>query len=253
MLIDWFTVAAQIVNFLVLVFFLRHFLWKRLIRAMDDREHGIAARLAEAEDKNKDAERAVEQARGRLIKIDQQREGIIAETKKEADEQRSQMLVKAREDVRRQAAVWSQDLEREQAAFLDDVRRRMASEMLAIVRRALADLASASVERCALQVFIEQVGKLDAATLFDFATGDITVLSAFEISAEDQRALQEALEARLKTKVALKFERAPAMAWGLELRAKGHRIGWNSEAYIASLEQSLKETLEQQRNLVAVG
>jgi F-type H+-transporting ATPase subunit b len=50
MLIDWFTVAAQIVNFLVLVALLKHFLWGRLVRAIDEREKRIAGRLSAAED-----------------------------------------------------------------------------------------------------------------------------------------------------------------------------------------------------------
>jgi F-type H+-transporting ATPase subunit b len=48
-LIDWFTVCAQIVNFLVLVALLKHFLYGPILRAMDAREQTIADRLAEAE------------------------------------------------------------------------------------------------------------------------------------------------------------------------------------------------------------
>ena len=51
MLIDWFTVVAQIVNFLVLVALLKHFLYGRLVEAIDAREKRIAARLAEADEK----------------------------------------------------------------------------------------------------------------------------------------------------------------------------------------------------------
>ena len=45
MLIDWFTVAAQIVNFLILVYLLKRFLYGPLIRAMDAREKRIADEL----------------------------------------------------------------------------------------------------------------------------------------------------------------------------------------------------------------
>ena len=51
MLIDWFTVCAQIVNFLVLVALLKHFLYGPILRAMDAREQTIAGRLAEAQQK----------------------------------------------------------------------------------------------------------------------------------------------------------------------------------------------------------
>ena len=48
MLIDWFTVGAQVLNFLVLVWLLKRFLYKPVLDAIDAREKGIASRLAEA-------------------------------------------------------------------------------------------------------------------------------------------------------------------------------------------------------------
>ncbi len=55
MLIDWFTVIAQIIDFLILVFLLKHFLYGRIINAMDQRAR-ITARLDEAEAQKKEAE-----------------------------------------------------------------------------------------------------------------------------------------------------------------------------------------------------
>jgi F-type H+-transporting ATPase subunit b len=51
MLIDWFTVVAQIINFLILVALLKHFLYGRIIKAMDQREERINSRLEEAKKK----------------------------------------------------------------------------------------------------------------------------------------------------------------------------------------------------------
>ena len=49
MLIDWFTVAAQAINFLILVGLLSRFLYKPILHAIDEREKGIATQLAQAE------------------------------------------------------------------------------------------------------------------------------------------------------------------------------------------------------------
>ncbi len=46
MLIDWFTVVAQAINFLILVWLLQRFLFKPILGAIDEREKGIAAQLA---------------------------------------------------------------------------------------------------------------------------------------------------------------------------------------------------------------
>ena len=47
MLIDWFTVGAQAVNFLILVWLLKRFLYEPVLAAIDAREKKIAAELAE--------------------------------------------------------------------------------------------------------------------------------------------------------------------------------------------------------------
>ena len=51
MLIDWFTVVAQTVNFLVLVWLLKRFFYRPILNAIDAREQRIAAALAEADAK----------------------------------------------------------------------------------------------------------------------------------------------------------------------------------------------------------
>ena len=51
MLIDWFTVGAQALNFLVLVWLLKRFLYKPILNAVDAREKRIAAELADADAK----------------------------------------------------------------------------------------------------------------------------------------------------------------------------------------------------------
>ncbi len=54
---DWFTVVAQIINFLILVALLKRFLYGPIIRAMDRREAEIASRMDAASDKTADAEK----------------------------------------------------------------------------------------------------------------------------------------------------------------------------------------------------
>ena len=42
MLIDWFTVGAQVLNFLILVWLLKRFLYRPILHAIDAREQRIA-------------------------------------------------------------------------------------------------------------------------------------------------------------------------------------------------------------------
>ena len=69
MLIDWFTVAAQALNFLVLVWLLKRFLYKPILDAIDVREKGIAATLAGADAKASAALSAYGRAIGAAFQI----------------------------------------------------------------------------------------------------------------------------------------------------------------------------------------
>ena len=57
MLIDWFTVGAQALNFIVLVWLLKRFLYKPILNAIDAREKLIAAKLADADTKVAEAKK----------------------------------------------------------------------------------------------------------------------------------------------------------------------------------------------------
>ena len=48
MLFDWFTFGAQTLNFLVLVWLMKRFLYKPILNAIDAREKRIALALADA-------------------------------------------------------------------------------------------------------------------------------------------------------------------------------------------------------------
>ena len=85
MLIDWFTVVAQIVNFLILVGLLKYFLYGRIIRAMDQREERIAARLAEAQQREQEAKEERQHYQARKEELEKQKGGILAQAREEAD------------------------------------------------------------------------------------------------------------------------------------------------------------------------
>ena len=48
MLADWFTIVAQALNFLILVWLMKRYLYKPILHAIDEREKRVAAELADA-------------------------------------------------------------------------------------------------------------------------------------------------------------------------------------------------------------
>src|ERR1700734_781278 len=99
MLIDWFTVGAQVVNFLVLVLLLKHFLYKPIVAAIDAREKRIAAELADADAKKAAAQKEREEFQEKNRQFDDQRSSLLAKAQAEANAERERMLGDARKDA----------------------------------------------------------------------------------------------------------------------------------------------------------
>ena len=81
MLIDWFTVGAQALNFVILVWLMKRFLYKPILGAIDAREIRIARELANADTKEAEARSQVDEFRHRNEKFDQQRDEMLSEAK----------------------------------------------------------------------------------------------------------------------------------------------------------------------------
>lgn len=240
MSVDWFTVAAQMVNFLLLVLLLRHFFYKRLLNAIDTREQRIALQLAEADQKNRQAAQDVERARAETERIQQQRNQMLAEGKQRADHEHDEMYQQAQTSVKQIETKWREDLEREKAVYFEQIRTRAAAEIVAIARRALSDLACADLQQCAVNSFLSSLPAINGGSWH----GDVVIRSAAELAPATQIQIEEALRSRTNGNTRIRFECSPQMAWGVELSTNGTRIGWNPENYIKDLEQNLRLAFE---------
>ena len=57
MLIDWFTVAAQALNFLILVWLMKRYLYQPILNAIASREQLISGELKDADTKKAEAQK----------------------------------------------------------------------------------------------------------------------------------------------------------------------------------------------------
>jgi F-type H+-transporting ATPase subunit b len=252
MLIDWFTVIAQIVNFLVLVFLLKHFLYGRIINAMNQREENIASRLEEAEKRKKEAEQEAEIYRKKNQEWDEKREEMLSRAEEEAGARRKGLIEKAREEVDQMKARWHEAIQREKNSFLQDLRQRAGRQIYAIARRALKDLANADLEERIIDVFIDRIRDLDENSRKGIvrsikkADKNVIINSAFELPQSIQQRITEAIRAPLGDGIEVKFQTSPDMILGLELKAHGYKIAWSLDNYFESLESEIREALEEE-------
>ncbi len=252
MLIDWFTVAAQIINFLVLIALLKYFLYGRILEAMDKREQNILSRFEEAEKSKQEAGQEAEAYRAKNREWEQQRHDMLAQAGEEVETRRQELIREARAEVGRLEARWQQAMQRQQAAFLAELRRRAALATCALSRRALSDLASAELEELVARVFLKRIRTLDETAMealrraAEQAGGQMVVRSAFEVPATTRKAIEAALEDGLAPGLQVRFERAPELVCGIELKVHGQRLAWSLDSYLENLEEALGDAFRDQ-------
>ena len=251
MLIDWFTVGAQALNFLILVWLMRRFLYKPILHAIDEREKRIAAELSNADAKKAEAEKEHDEFQNKNAEFDQQRAALMSKATDEAQAERQRLLDEARKAADALSAKRQETLRNDAHNLNQAISRRAQKEVFAIARKALTDLATTSLEERLAEVFMRRLREMDGkakaglAEALKSASGPAVVRSAFDLPAEQRTAIQNALNESFSANIRVRFETAPDLVSGIELSANGQKVGWSISDYLASLEEGVAELLKE--------
>lgn len=246
MLVDWFTTAAQIVNFLILVWLLKRFLYKPILRAMDERERRMAKELEDAEIQKRNAESERLSFEERSQKLTDEKEGVLKSAVQQAEEERKRMISAAREELVGLEARWREAIEREKKMFFEELSARIQEEVFAISRQVLSDLAGANLEACVAERFTERLRSLDASERDRLAgalrnSSNVVVKSAFELSEDSKGHIKETVRRALGVTVEMQFMTGPDLIAGIELGANGRRVAWTIQDYLSSIQKELED------------
>jgi F-type H+-transporting ATPase subunit b len=249
MQIDWFTVAAQLFNFLLLAWLLKRFLYGPVIDAMAERERRIASRLEQAGEREADAQAQAQAYRDKMATLEREREARLAQAHEAAEQERRELVEAARGDARASRERWQRELEREQADFQGTLTRELAEAATDIARRALADLADATLERQALSKLARRVQALPPEQLQALAEAAprLQLATSFEPAPEALADLRQALAGALGREVELHCVRKPGLVFGAELSGAGHRLDWSLAGHLDDVTEEIRQSIEEAR------
>ena len=252
MLIDWFTIGAQALNFVVLVWLMKRFLYKPVQDAIAARETLIAGQIADADKKKAEAKQDRDDFQHKNDAFDQERAALLKKATDDASSERERLLGAAGNAADALAAKRSTALQADADSLSRGLRRRVQDEVFAIARKTLADLASASLDERICETFAGRLRDLEGAekqrllAAFDSGSEALIVRSAFELPAAQRTSIRKTVHETFATAAALQFETAPDLVGGIELSAGGHKLAWSIADYLTSLERGVGELLQSQ-------
>jgi F-type H+-transporting ATPase subunit b len=251
MLIDWFTVIAQMLNFLILVWLLKRFLYQPILTAIDTREKGIASKLADAEAKVSDAQKQQADFEAKNKTFDEQRDAMMAKAGTDAKAEHDRLIEAAHKQADDNRASEATALKDDQAHQAVAIRRMAQDQVFAITRKTLSDLATVSLEERVGEVFTRRLQLMSAKDKNEMgealkASPEASLIrSAFNLPDEQKAAIQNALNETFSAVIRVRYEMNADMVSGIELTAQGQKLSWSISSYLDSFDRSLAEALTQ--------
>lgn len=240
--IDWFVFLAQIVNFLILFWLLKKFLYGRIIGAIDTRESKISSTFSEAEKAREEARESAVVCQKRLQELECAAEEMMNKAREDSSAYRKELMEKAREEVDLIQNRWTETLRAERENFFNELRRLTGAQVYAVTRQVLHDLADMDLEERILQILTERIETMDRDEREKIrslmrVTKKITIHSTFDIRADVRERLEKTLDRNIGPGIAVAYEKSKDVMSGCEFRINGYKIAWSMKDYLETLEE----------------
>lgn len=250
MQIDWLTVAAQIVNFLVLVWLLQRFLYRPITDAMARREERIESRLAEAKDARAKVEADAEHLREKREELEANRQEVLREARQEAADLRKEMEDELRREMKARRKTWEDHLEDEQDEFAKRLRQRAGHQVVDIVARVLKDYAGSDLAGQVAGTFADRLANLDAEALDKLtaaagrADGPVRVYSSVPLKPAARSQITRAIHAHISPDIEVDYTEDDDLLLGVRLTIGEQTVEWSATRFLSRLETTLEEVIE---------
>lgn len=246
MQIDWFTVFAQIVNFLVLMWLLKRFLYKPILNAIAAREKHIADQLTEATAEKAAAQQEKLDLEEKQKAFDEEKKTLMESANTEVRDTRERLLHEVYKDTDAVRATRMAVLEHEERYMKREIVEQIKEEVFSIAAKVLHDLADASLEERMFEVFIKRLHNLSGedkevlTVALESSSFPVHITSAYPMS----KSLQETIRVKIGELLGsdleqLQFKVSPELTSGIELLANGHKLAWSIENHLLALSASV--------------
>ena len=230
MQLDWTTFALEVVNFLVLVWILRHFFLKPIASIIEKRRQATRTVLEEANRKEAAAQSLKAGYEKRLAEWNAERNASRRALEEELEKARAAGLARFRAEL-------AAEQEKARAQQAREVQRRRSGEQqeaLAVAMRfagkLLGRVASPEVEARLVRATLEDLRKLTPEQLArggNGTDGSIQVASAFPLPEETRKAVSDALKPLIADDTRIQFDVDESLLAGLRIRIGARLIDAN--------------------------
>lgn len=237
MTFDWWTLALQAVNFLVLVWLLQRFLYKPVARIIEKRRQEADKAMQEAERAKTEAEAARQDYERRIAEVAAERKRVLDEAHDTIGAERQAVLDDARKEAEELIETARENIEKEKSAALKSLKGQiaeLAGDMAAkLLKKAEPQVSDDSYLRAVCDKIdalpAKEKGRLRKSLSAENAS--LAVVTALPLSRNSKTKWRKKIAAALDQDARTQFATDSELIGGAELRFPDAvlRVSWNAE------------------------
>jgi F-type H+-transporting ATPase subunit b len=253
--INWFTVIAQALNFLILVWLLKKFLYKPILKSVNEREERIKTELKNADAQKAGAQKKQDDFKQKNEDFESQKAALLAKALADANTEKQQLIIIAKADAKAIGSKMEKIFKEQQAQDKKEFTQNTQDQVFIIVRNALKDIASVPLEKQVTTTFIKHLKALknkekqQFIDAFKTNENEILVKSAFHLIAKQKKDMSDAINELLNSKKVLQFKIASELINGIELSTNGFKMAWSFSEYLNALKRNVSEEIKEKDSL----
>ena len=246
--IDLFTLAAQVINLIILLFLLRKFLYVPVLKAVEARQKLIADELASAAKARASAQKEEAKCAAKLREIETQKQAVLDKVQKEAQQLAAKLGEEAQVQYRQSQQKLNEKLKAEHRNFDVSVQSLVVKYFEQFADNALKQIADADLNVLAVRQFMQKLKALSDNEKKSFVAvyrvhNNINVKSAKVLPDEMKKNLENLLKQELKLNDSTIFEYkiAEELICGLSVASGEQMISWNLQSYLQEFRNNLNK------------
>jgi len=155
--VDLVKLAFQIVNFLLILYLLNRFLFRRVLAMLDERQERIAKGLEDAEAAARDRELARAEREAALDEARKEAQAMISRATKIAEDSRAEIVAAAKAEAEKVAARATEEITAEKQRAISELRAQVADLALQAAGKLVGSEMNAATQRRLVDEFLAEV------------------------------------------------------------------------------------------------
>ena len=245
MLIDWRTVAAELINFLLLVWLLNRFLFKPTLAVVKERDEKVRGELEGAARQKEEARLEREALFLEKDAFDREKNTLLKNAISEAQSEKERLLKDAHNEYTSLRETLLAHVEEEKKRLFSELKGAIEDEAFHLAKTTLQSLSSSSLEEQMVALFVHKARQMDSDALqkliFDISHSSyaVTFKTAFELFPASRSLLENTFQEIFGHSLVCSFEQDPALIGGIEMVTSGYSVSWSLASSLFAIREAV--------------